>query len=57
MGYVGKDCDLLGMFNGDRNKCAIRTEELVYLLVHGEKYKSLLGGTREWTFAPLYTLP
>ena len=47
MGYVGKDCDLLGMFNGDRNKRAIGAEELVYLLVHRDKYKSLLGGTRE----------
>ena len=57
MGYVGKDCDLLGWFNGDRNKRAIGAEELVYLLVHRDKYKSLLGGTREWTFAPLYTPP
>ena len=34
MGYVGKDCDLLGWFNGDRNKRAIGAEELVYLLAH-----------------------
>ena len=40
MGYVGKDCDLLGWFNGDRNKRAIGAEVLVYLLAHGVKCNS-----------------
>ena len=34
LGYVGKDCDLLGWFNGDRNERAIGAEELVYLFTH-----------------------
>ena len=32
---VGKDCDLLGWFNGNADQGAIRAEKLVYLLAHG----------------------
>ena len=43
---MGKDCDLLGRFNRDRNKRAIGAEELVYLLGHPPNLKHIFEDLR-----------